>query len=259
MAYPRTAAGGRPPEPLGIGRCRNCAYLNAGTSEICYRCARRTIEPLRPVDDRCMICDQVLRPDGRCGNRICSWDIGERYFEWNFAIAMRSGVLQTAIDAFKYSNRWGWRIIFARVLVGFLDEKSSTFGDFDLIVASPTFLDPDGDRDYDHTREVILAADDEADGRWPFDTEEPASIIKSAATTRFVGHGWTERRQIAETELRAALAVPDPDRTRGRSILVYDDVFTDGFTLREVARSLITEGGATSVCGVTLTRQPWSR
>jgi predicted amidophosphoribosyltransferase len=41
-------------------------------------------------------------------------------------------------------------------------------------------------------------------------------------------------------------------------VLVFDDVFTDGFTLREVARAL-QAAGANSVCGVTLTRQPFRR
>jgi hypothetical protein len=50
------------------------------------------------------------------------------------------------------------------VLVGFLDDTAPTFEDFDLIVPSPTFLDPQGDRKYDHTREVIAAADKEAAG-----------------------------------------------------------------------------------------------
>jgi predicted amidophosphoribosyltransferase len=38
-------------------------------------------------------------------------------------------------------------------------------------------------------------------------------------------------------------------------ILVYDDVFTDGHTLYEVARCLKLQGGAADVCGVTLARQ----
>jgi hypothetical protein len=110
---------------------------------------------------------------------ICSWNISSRYFEWNFAIAMRTGVLRNAINNFKYRNRYGWRNIFGRVLVGFLDDQEDgTFADFDLIVASPTWLDPDGDRDYDHTRDVILAADAEADGRWPFDTHDPPAIVQ---------------------------------------------------------------------------------
>ena len=56
-----------------------------------------------------------------------------------------------------------------------------------------------------------------------------------------------------------ALSIPDPSVTKDQDILVYDDVFTDGFTLREVARALIHDGGAQRVCGVTLTRQPWRR
>lgn len=40
--------------------------------------------------------------------------------------------------------------------------------------------------------------------------------------------------------------------------LVYDDVFTDGLTLREIARKL-RDAGATRVCGVTLCRQEYRR
>lgn len=244
------------PTPAGIGNCRECAYLQGGTAEICYRCARQTIEPLAPLDERCEVCDLPLRDDGTCGNPICSWD--DRLFDWNYAIAMRSGILERAISRFKYENARGWRVIFARVLVGFLDENFRTFRPFDLIVASPTFLSSDEAREYDHTREVILAAREEAQGRWPFDVDEPPSIVKTRSTPRMVGLPWRERKTVAEGELRAALSVPDPGRVRGKGALVYDDVFTDGFTLNEVARCL-RRAGARAVCGVTLTRQPWNR
>jgi predicted amidophosphoribosyltransferase len=247
------------PEPAGIGNCKICAYLESGTSKICYRCARQTIEGLAAAQLRCETCDLALPESGECGNPVCSWTQERRYFHWNFAIAMRSGVLKRAISDYKYDNRFGWRNIFGRVLLGFLDDEEGTFREFDLIVASPTFLDPDGERTYDHTRDVVLAADQEAEGRWPFDAAEIPAIIKTRATERFVGKTWQQRRAIAEGELRAALHVPDPERTRDREILVYDDVFTEGLGLREVARCLIEEGGASRVCGVTLTREPWNR
>jgi predicted amidophosphoribosyltransferase len=204
-----------------------------------------------------MTCDLALKDDGQCGNRICSWPVQRRYFEWNYAIAMRSGILETAINAFKYQNKWGWKNIFGRVLVGFLDDEAPTFNQFDLIVASPTFVDPDGPRKYDHTRDVIDAADDEAEGRWPFDSGYPPAIVKTAVTPPLVGRTWQQRREIAEGELRDSLRVPNRRRTEGQAILVYDDVFTDGFTLREVARCLREEGGAAMVCGLSLTRQPF--
>ena len=44
---------------------------------------------------------------------------------------------------------------------------------------------------------------------------------------------------------------------RGKRILVYDDVYTEGLTLREVARSL-RDAGAVEVSEVVLARQPYS-
>ena len=72
-----------------------------------------------------------------------------------------------------------------------------------------------------------------------------------------VGRSWQERRRIAEQEIRPALSVPEARVTAGKAIVVYDDVFTDGFTLQEVARCLRVGGGAREVCGVTLARQPF--
>lgn len=260
MAYERPDPAGNPPKPLGIGRCSGCAYLTAGTSDICYGCAREIVEALAPFDQRCVTCDLKLKDDGACGNPLCNWSVGSRFFQWNFAIAMRSGPLQKAIEDFKYKNRHGWRNIFGRVLVGFLDHQRVNFEDFDIITASPSYLNPTGARKYDHTREVIRAAHEESDGRWPFDIDDPAVIVKTAATEKFAAtQKWGDRKLLAEGDLRKALSIPDAARTKGKEILVYDDLFTDGFTLREVARSLIQDGGASRVCGITLMRQPWTR
>jgi predicted amidophosphoribosyltransferase len=212
------------------------------------------MEKLVPADQRCRVCELPLK-DGKCGNPICSWD--DRRFIRNHAIAMRSGKLKEAILRFKYENKYGWGPIFGRVLVGFLDENRNAFEGFDLIVASPGFLDPEGEREYDHARRVIHCAAIESDGRWPFDTRDPAAVIKTKATTRLAGkNAWKDRHQIALTELRSALSVPDPLHVKGKTILVYDDVFTDGMTLNEVSRAL-RKAGASSVSGVSLTRQPW--
>jgi predicted amidophosphoribosyltransferase len=68
-----------------------------------------------------------------------------------------------------------------------------------------------------------------------------------------------ERHAIATQQLREAIRVTDARRTRGKAILVYDDVFTDGNTLNEVARRLRLDGAATRVVGITLARQPWTQ
>ncbi len=245
------------PEPLGFGRCRLCPYFQTGTPAICFACARKSMEALKAKAERCAVCDLPLK-DGAttCGNPICGWY--DRHFEWNHAAAMRSGVLESVVNAYKYENRRAWAIIFARVLVGFLNDERQVFSGFDLIVASPTFVGPGG-RAWDHTRTVLLEASELAGSEWPFDTAEPAAIVKTAPTEPMVGKKWKQRHELATGPLRAALRVPNPARTAGKAILVYDDIFTDGQTLNEVARCLIYDGDATRVCGVTLMRQPFGR
>jgi predicted amidophosphoribosyltransferase len=196
------------------------------------------------------VCEQALRSDGTCPNRVCDFD--DRHFEFVFAISTLTGTLERAIWAYKGSGKRGWAAIFGRVLVGFLDEQGIDW--HDLIVASPTFVG-DGGRAWDHTGEVISAAAVEAGGRYPLDAGGVRAVVQTAPTRTFKELGWKERKVEAEGPLRRALSVPDPGRVAGKNILVYDDVFTEGFKIREVARALL-KAGATSVSEVVLARQP---
>jgi predicted amidophosphoribosyltransferase len=91
---------------------------------------------------------------------------------------------------------------------------------------------------------------------WPFDIEGEPIIVKTTSTPKMQGHSYQERRAISEEELRDSLQVTRKQSIRNRRVLVYDDVFTDGLTLNEVARALRL-AGAVEVCGVTLCRQPY--
>jgi predicted amidophosphoribosyltransferase len=222
------------------------------------------MEPLADPDDRCDVCDQTyIEGETACRNPVCG--MGERWFDWNYAIAMRSCVLQRVINAYKYSeaasgNR-GWAAIFGRILVGFLDANESTFESADLIVASPTFIGAGSRRDWDHIREILAAADAEQvpPGRWPFDFAQPPVVLRTSDAPPMTGMNYQQRRVNAEGAVRGSLAVPDASRTMGRRIIVVDDVFTDGLTMREVARTLRLQGRAAEVQGVTLARQPFGR
>ena len=67
--------------------------------------------------------------------------------------------------------------------------------------------------------------------------------------------------QSASTEaerrknLRDAFMVRRPERIYGRSILLFDDVYTTGATLEELARSVLS-ARPRRVCGLTLARSP---
>ena len=215
---------------------------------------------LKPLPEKgCQVCQRPLKKDGSCGNPICDWE--NRYFDSNRAIAYRRGELERTISLYKGSDKRGWAIIFARLLVAYLDKHREEFAPFAVLVASPTFVSSSGEgRRFDHTRLVLAHAHAIAGDRWPFDVGDPPAIVKTAHTPRMaLRSNWQERWQIAEYELPAVLSVARPEVTRGRAILVYEDIFTDGLTLRSVARCLIEEGEARSVSTITLARQPWTR
>ncbi len=241
----------------GFGRCGVCPVREGATYDLCFTCARRSITSLAEIEKRCLVCDRPFNPgEDVCHNWLCKPG-AQRWFDWNYAVALREGPLVGAIARYKFKNRTGWATVFARILVGAL-ELEDYFRDFELIVASPTFVTADR---FDHTRLVIEMAAKEAPpaSTWPFDLDSDPTIVKTAETPRLSKiRGLGNRISTVENQLRKALAVRHPERISGKQILVYDDTFTDGCTLNEVARSLRLKG-ATRVCGITLCRQPWTR
>jgi len=239
----------------GFPGCPRCMYFQGGSAALCYRCASKRWQDLADSGHRCEVCDLPF-PVGEssCHNPVCA--MSDRCFEWNYAIAMRTGSLKATINAYKYRGRKAWATVFGRLVVGFLDTHEETFGPIDLIIPSPSFTGEGAHRPWDHVGEIVRAAARES-ASWPFDEASPPAIVKTMETAQMVGMPYRQRRAHAETALRAALAIPEPDRVMGKRILVVDDVFTDGLTLREVARSLQIDGGAAEVCGVTLVRQPF--
>jgi predicted amidophosphoribosyltransferase len=239
--------------PAGFAACANCAYRDTGSSPICFACASEHTET--PPADSCGVCDLPRDPGEDCGNPLCSWT--DRYFIQVRAISMRTGEMEQAISRYKYDNKWGWRAIFGRILVGYLNENSEQFAGYDAITPSPTYTGADAERAFDHTRLIVEAAEVEEPIAWPFEYD---LVVKEARTDRFATKGsvkpWKERKQIAEGPLREALRVPDPARVAERRILVFDDVFTEGFTIREVAKALIDQG-AMEVSEIVLARQPF--
>lgn len=170
---------------------------------------------------------------------------------------MMSGALKRVIYQYKFDGVRGWAVILGRVLAGYLDDhEKDWFGDVDLVVASPTFRGPGARNDRDLTGDILRVAAEEALGDWAFDDPSHPAIIKTRETPPMKNKTWQQRRKVAETDLRDALLAREPATVAGGKILVFDDVFTDGTTLREVARAL-RGAGAVSVSQVSLARQPY--
>jgi predicted amidophosphoribosyltransferase len=238
------------PRPAGFGNCPRCPYVQTGSASTCYGCATATFERL--ASDRCDLCELPLKDDGTCGNPVCSWDEEDRGFRWVWAMSMRTGALRGAIDRYKVDGKIGWAWIFGRVLVGYLNAGHTVFGQYDAIIPSPTYVG-EGGRSFDHIGHIIERAMIEDDGTWPF---ELGVIEKTGPTARFRGQTWRRRLDIANQELAPALRVARPDVVDGKKILVLDDVYTEGLTIRTVARTL-KAAGAREVSEIVLARQPF--
>jgi predicted amidophosphoribosyltransferase len=234
------------PAPAGFDACTACVYRSVGTPAICFACTGAgSAEPDAP---RCAVCGQPVEEGGSCSNTVCGF--GDRYFSRIYTVSDNAEAMWNAVYRFKYGGERHLAEVLGRILVGFLDENRADLAGYDLITTGAIYVGPRAHRLWDYLQVIVEAAQCEGPG-WVF---APGLIAKSGPTGRFLGLGPSERRRIAEGELRAALSVPEPQRVVGRRILVFDDVYSEGFSLREMARVLLGAGAA-EVAGLVFTRR----
>jgi hypothetical protein len=136
MADNRVPAEARLPETPGFGNCQRCPLRDTGTALLCYRCAAQTLAT--PGPGSCPVCSQQVSGD-KCTSTLCASP--DRKFDRSTAIAMKTGELEWAILRWKDRGAFGWRIIFGRVLAGFLREHVAA-GSVDLLPANHGGLQP---------------------------------------------------------------------------------------------------------------------
>jgi predicted amidophosphoribosyltransferase len=234
------------PPPAGFSACTGCVYWTTGTPAVCYPCA--TAPSPVATGPACALCGQELDGDGRCPNTVCTLE--DPHFSRIYTVSCRSDEMWEAIWSYKYGEERAWAEVLARILVGFLEDHRDDLARFDLITTGAIYVGPRAQRLWDYLRVVVDAAA-RVGPDWPF---APGLIAKSVPTGRFLGIDAGARQRIAEGELRAALSVPEPDRVAGRRVLVFDDVYSEGFSLREMAR-VLHAAGAVEVAGLVLTRR----
>ncbi len=232
--------------------CHDCARFRSGPAAVCLACASDQIS--RPGPSACPVCAQHVANDGHCPNELCHQP-GRRVGRIR-AIGYQVGPLRRAIHSYKYGGVRTWSVPLGRLLLGWL-EQNMTADPPDLIVVNPGYPAAADGQPLGHTETVLQeAARADVAHRWPFDTAAPAAIVKTRQTLKSAdAQAWSKR--ATAREVRDALAVPDPGRTVGRFILVYDDVCTTGGQLDAVADCLLDQGGAARVEGVVLARAPW--
>jgi predicted amidophosphoribosyltransferase len=233
------------PSPKGLAGCETCAYRRSGTPALCFACCSG--RSAAAGDTGCAVCGQRLEGDG-CPNTVCG--LADRSFSRIYTVSERPEEMWGAVHRYKYGEDRSWAEVLGRVLVGYLEEHRAEMARFDVITTGAIYVGPRAIRLWDYLR-LVLEAAERAGPDWPF---APGLIAKAGPTGRFLGIGVEARREIAEGELRRLLSVPEPDRVAGRRVLVFDDVYSEGFSLREMARALL-EAGATEVAGLVLARR----
>jgi predicted amidophosphoribosyltransferase len=233
------------PSPAGFNACRVCAYRTTGSPAICFAC---TVRSQAVTAHSCNVCGQPLDVDRCCPNAVCTLE--DRAFSRIYTVSSRPDEMWDAVMSYKYEEERGWAEVLGRILVGFLDDRRQEMGRYDLITTGAIYTGPRAQRLWDYLRLIVDAAG-RAGPDWPF---APGLVDKSGPTGRFLGISPEARREIAEGELRAALSVPQPERVVGRRILVFDDIYSEGYSMREMARALL-EAGAAEVAGLVLARR----
>ena len=195
----------------------------------------------------CGVCGEPLAGQP-CPNTVCHYP--DREFSEILTVTEDAEPMWELLCRYKYVEDQRCAEELAGHLLDYLHLNRDRVARFDLVTTGALYVGPRALRLWDHLR-LILDAAAEKDPQWPF---APDLITKAVPTGRFLGIGVEERRAIAEGELRSALAVPEPARVAGRRVLVIDDVYSEGFSMREMARALRL-AGAVEVAGLVFCRR----
>ena len=227
--------------------CGSCRYAQHGPWHVCVACAGETLQSIR---NPCPICSQQI-DQGTCVNRLCTGRADQRHIERIEAIALHTDPLDRVIRRFKYEEKYGWALIFARLLIGHLNNRWWE-DNVDLIIANPGSPGRGAQRRGD--RQSRIAGRPRTSGRLTIPT--PPLLTKSRGR-----RSRQARRSIRRETPRSSTLPPFgcsiPNASPGKRIILYDDICTTDLQLNAVAGRLRKEWGAVSVVGVVLARQPW--
>ena len=160
-------------------------------------------------------------------------------FDACYSFGSFEGTLQKLIHLFKYGKIESLALPLSRLLIQALplDEK------FDLVLAMPMHWRKQWERGFNQAE--LLARPVARRLRMPLS----ANLRRARHTKSQAGLSETERRE----NLRGSFQVKRPGQLAGKRILLIDDVFTTGATLR-AASAALKKAGAARVSALTLAR-----
>jgi len=204
--------------------CDDCQpNLNLLTGDCCPRCGK---PHLASSGDH--LCGPCLR--------------GDTHFEAGRSVVAYEGPLRDCVHAFKYGRQTAclatFGLLFRQVVAdSFLFEA-------DLILPVPLHKARLRQRGFNQS--TMLAREFFPERKRKIST---SVLLRQRSTAPQTSLSGRERR----TNLRGAFRVKNPDRVKGKRVVLVDDIYTTGSTLNECARTL-KKAGAERVTALTLAR-----
>jgi predicted amidophosphoribosyltransferase len=168
-----------------------------------------------------------------------------------FALGVYSGPLRRAIGRYKYRGERHLAPVFAGMVAGHIAAHPEWFEEFDVFTAVPAYTGPGARRPWNPAGAILAELPARLGRGWAI---EPGLVVKEQETPGMAGLGWAARQAVARGPLRRSLRASRP--LGGAQVLVFDDVLTEGSTLREVA-GVLRAAGASDVAALVLARPEW--
>ncbi len=210
-------------------RCVFCGKVAKRQDGICDKC-RESLPVIKPP-----VC-------GKCGRekKMCSCRRGMTFYDGVTAPFSFEGNVRRGVHLFKFSGRKPGGAYFGKFIA---DKVKESFHDvpFDLVLCVPQSRKKLKTKPYNHG-EIIARSVSEELGI-PFEQELLAKIYETESQHDL---GVLLRRG----NLSGVFTVTEPEKIKGKRILLVDDIMTSGETLNECAKMLCLAYAESVQCAV---------
>ena len=227
---------------LFASSCQVCETLLERTGEkvVCRACLARLAESNSPV---CLCCGRFF--DGVAEPHLCADCLEKRPpYTRHRSGARYEGIAREIILLYKYRGYSVLSGFLADFLTESLEREEDLWSGVDALVPVPLYPAKEKSRGFNQA--LLLARRLAKKKRLPILKRCLVKVRPTAAQTSLDG-------RAREANLRGAFQARRSSRLRGKVVLLVDDVYTTGSTIRECSRTL-KEAGVKEVRAVTIAR-----
>lgn len=164
-----------------------------------------------------------------------------RYINNVICVCEYSGIVKEAIIKFKFENNPHFHRTFSKMLANKI-KKMTNKSDFDIILSVPLYKDKQKNRGYNQSLLISKYLSKE------LSIPEMSVLLLKVKNTKSQS---TLPRKERKNNIIDAFQVKNPEKIKGKRILIIDDIYTTGFTLNECSR-VLKESGAESVVAAVI-------